>query len=155
MESLARAFDQPLDSPEHRDLAENGWIGGGSVTIRYWLGRLLHRNLFRESDDAVKALLEQYFINRGQYKGASLVADFQAWSSAAQLLRHHLELTTGVPSTSNPRLLAALDAVMTNPNLSELQLAKIAKTTEKQVARMTHVFVLRKIWKHRQNRAIK
>jgi hypothetical protein len=44
MESLARKFDQPVDSPEHRALAEDGWLGGESVTVRYWLGRLLNRN---------------------------------------------------------------------------------------------------------------
>jgi hypothetical protein len=150
MESLARAFDQPLDSPEHRELAENGWIGGENVTVRYWLGRLLRRNLFRESNDAVEALLQQYFIDRGQKHGAGLVSDHQSWSPLAILLRHHVELSAGLRSTKNPRLLAALDAVMTNPDLNDSQLAKHAKTTEKQIARMTDVFILRKIWKHRQ-----
>jgi hypothetical protein len=52
MESLARVFDKSIDSPEHRELAENGWMGGEFVTVRYWPERLVNRNLFRETDHA-------------------------------------------------------------------------------------------------------
>ena len=147
MESLARKFDQPLDSPENRDLAENGWIGGDHVTVRYWLGRLLNRNLFRERDNAVEEALQDYFIKRGQPKGARLLADRQIWSPIAKLLQHHVEGSRVTHKKHNPRLLAALEAVMSDPGLSDSELAKLAKTTEKQIARMSDVFVLRRIWK--------
>lgn len=65
MENLARAFDQPIDSQEHHDLATTAWLGGDLVTVRYWLGRLLRRNLFRESDDVVKHSLQKYLLKIG------------------------------------------------------------------------------------------
>jgi hypothetical protein len=85
MDSLAQAFDQPFDSPEHRALAEEGWLGGAAVTVRYRLGRLLQRNFFRETDDSVKAALKEYLVDRGCERGANLVYDVQAWSSGDPL----------------------------------------------------------------------
>jgi hypothetical protein len=150
MESLARAFDQPLDSEEHRDLAENGWIGGADVIVRYWLGRHLSRNLFRESNDSVNAALREYFVEHGCEKGSCLVSDYQAWPAVAILLQNQGELNAGCQPTKTPRLVAAIQAVMADPELTNSELAAITNTTEKQVARMTDVFVLQKLWRQRK-----
>jgi len=152
MDALASAFDQPVDSPEHRMLAETASMGGNLVTVRYWLGRLINRNLFRETHGSVKVALQQYLTDQKCPKGASLVFDPQSWSSIVLLLQHHMEIRTGVRPTQNPRLIAAIQAVMNDPDMDNSQLAKIAKTTEKQLARMTDVFVLRKVWKHLPSR---
>jgi hypothetical protein len=152
MESLARKFDQPLDSAEHRELMEHGWVGGDFITVRYWLGRLLRRNLFRDSDDAVKPALQQYFVDQGCAQAAILAFDFQAWSPLAILLRHHVELACGHAPTQNRRLIAALEAVMKDSDCDDSQLAARANTTEKQIARMSDITVLRKAWKHRRLR---
>ncbi len=152
MESLARAFDMPIDSPEHRDLAENGWVGGDFVTVRYWLGRFLNRNLFHENDDSVAIALQQYLVNRGCDTGASLVFDFQAWGPVAVLLRHDVETACRHPPRSNSRLVAAIGAVFANPELTTAELADLANTTEKQVKRMTDVTLLQKLWKCRHSK---
>jgi uncharacterized protein (TIGR02246 family) len=144
--TLARAFDMPVDSPEHRELAENGWVGGDFISVRYWLGRLLNRNLFRETDDSVTISLQDYLVDRGCHAGASLVSDRQAWGPVAILLRHDLEAACGYPSTGNSRFVAALDAVLANPELTNAELARLANTTEKQVKRMTDVSLVRKLW---------
>jgi hypothetical protein len=119
------------------------------VTVRYWLARLLRRNLFRESDDAAKRELRQYFTNRGQEKGASLADDLQSWSPMVVLLKHHVEISEGRRPTKRRKLISALEAVMADPDLTNSQFAKRAKTTEKQIARMTDVFQIQKLWKHR------
>lgn len=147
MENLAHAFDQPIESREHQDLATTAWMGGELVSVRYWLGRLLRRNLFRESDDAVRESLRKHFVEIGCEKGSLLVADLQAWSPVATLLQHEVEVSDGCGPAKIPRLVAALQAVMANPELTNLELAAIAKTTEKQIARMTDVSVLRKLWR--------
>lgn len=97
MENLAHAFDQPIESREYQTLAATARDGGPVVVLRYWLGRLLRRNFFRESDDA--------------------------------------------------RLAAAIREMLMNPERTDSELAAIARTTEKQIARMTDVFLLRKLWK--------
>jgi hypothetical protein len=150
MESLACAFDQPLDSDAHRDLAENGWIGGDSITVRYWLGRLLHRSLFRESEEAVSHALQQYFADRGYLAGAIIVRDRQAWSPAAVVLQYHAAASYGCTPPKNPRLASALEGLMIDPAIADSELAARAKTTAKQIARMSHVYLLRKLWRLRK-----
>jgi hypothetical protein len=115
--------------------------------VRYWLGRLLQRNFFREPDSAVKDALKEYFAARGCEKGAHLVFDYQSWRPLVTLLQHQVESSEACRITMNPRRVAALYAVMANPELTDMQLAAIANTTEKQIARMSDVFVLRKLWK--------
>jgi hypothetical protein len=148
MESLALQFDQPVGSDAHRDLMENGWISGDSITVRYWLGRLLHRNFFRESDETVSCFLQQYFADRGYVAGAIIVRDRQAWSPAAIVLQSHAAISwDGALQPQNPRLASALDSAMMDPDISDTELAERAETTEKQINRMSEVFLLRKLWR--------
>jgi hypothetical protein len=149
MEHIAQAFDQPLESHEHQSLASTAWMGGELVFTRYWLGRLLHRNFFRESDESVKEALQRYLVELGCKKGAPLAAYYQSWAPVTILIRHQVELIGGQFLTANPRLVAALEAVMADPDLNNSQVAAIAETTEKQIAQMTDVQVLRKLWMHR------
>jgi len=149
MENLARAFGLPVDSPEHRDLAENGWIGGSGVTVRYWLGRVLRRNLFRESEEALSTALQQFFVDRGFVASAIIFRDSQAWPAAATLLQQYAAESGGCNSPKNPLLVAALEAVIRDPESSDAQLAAVAGTTPKQLARMTQVSSLRRIWRLR------
>lgn len=147
MRHLAHAFDQPIESQEHRTLAATAWMGGELVAMRYWLGRLLRRNFFRESDDVVKHALQKYLVTIGCKKGAPLIVNYQAWPPVAKLLQHRVEAENGSPPTKNGRLVAAIEAVMTNPQLTDSQVAAVANTTEKQIARMSDVSVLRKLWR--------
>lgn len=151
MENCAQAFDQPVDSSEHQDLRATAWLGGALVSIRYWLGRLLRHNFFRETDDAVTEALKRYFAANGYEKGSRLVSDIQSWGPLTTLLQHQVECNEGCQLTKNPRQVAALDAVLKDPGLTNMQLAAIANTTEKQIARMSDVFVLRKLWKLRSS----
>jgi len=152
MDNLANAFDLPVDSDEHRLLAETAWMGGNWVTVRYWLGRLSCRNLFRESNDTVRQSLQHFISGIGSVEGASLLSDPQAWSIATIILRHQLETLEGLKPTQNPRLVAALYALASDPALTISQLATIARTTEKQVARMSDVTYLRRLWERSQMR---
>jgi len=66
------------------------------------------------------------------------------------LLKHYVELGEGCRPAANPRLVAALEAVMENPQLTNSELAIQAKTTEKQIARMGDVFAIQRVWRFRQ-----
>jgi hypothetical protein len=147
MEILAHAFDQPIDSPEHQDLAATAWMGGEGISVRYWLGRLLRHNFFRESDDTVKVALKKYFTEAGCEKGSQLVADYQSWSALTIHLKHKVEIGENSRPTTTPKLVTALQAVMADPERTDVELAVVAKTTEKQIRRMTEITVLRKLWR--------
>ncbi len=150
MENLAHAFDKPIGSREHQDLAGTAWMGGEAVSVRYWLGRLLCRNFFRESDDDVKEALQKYLIAHGCDKGSTLAYNYESWSSLAIALQHQFELREGSNPNKNRRLPAAIWGVLVDPDATDAQLAAHSKTTEKQIARMTDVLVLRKLWKKRR-----
>lgn len=122
-------------------------MGGDLISVRYWLGRLLRHNYFRESNGAVRDALRKYLSDNGCEKGSRLVSDLQSWSPIADVLRHDVEVIEGRTPTKNLRLVAALKALLANPDLTNAELATIAETTEKQIAKMTDVFVLRKVWK--------
>lgn len=147
METLANAFDQPLDSHEHQQLRQTVWLGGDHVTVRYWLGRLLDANFFRESDEVVKVALRKYFADQGCEKGAVLVADFQSWGPVAMILKQEVERIEAGTSIKSAPQVEALRAVMENPDLTDGQLAVFCRTTEKQITRMSCVLVLRKLWR--------
>jgi hypothetical protein len=147
MEVLAHAFDQPIESQEHQELASSAWMGGELIVVRYWLGRLLRRNFFREFDDVVKQALQDYLVKIGCNKGSPSAFDYQAWLPIATLLRQQVETEEGCAPTKNARLVAAIQAVLTDPELNDSELAAVAKTTAKQIARMSEVSVLRKSWR--------
>jgi hypothetical protein len=146
---FAEYFDLPVDSKEHRILRDDCWIGGEYVSIRYFLGRLIRQNLFRESDDIVGTALARYLKRNGWTHGALMVGDPQVWSPAVKLLKHQLELKEGVKPTQNARLIAAIAAVMNDASISDANLAAYAKTTVRQIARMSDIRVLRKAWRLR------
>lgn len=149
MEYFAHVFDQPIESQEHQSLAADAWLGGAPISLRYWLGRLLRRNFFRDSDDAVKQALRQYLVEIDCEKGAFLFSDPQCWSPVTILLRHQVEVRDSLGSTQNAKKVAAVKAMLANPDLTDLELAAIAKTTGKQIARMSDLTFLRKLWKYR------
>jgi hypothetical protein len=150
MESCAHAFDQPIDSKEHQSLATTAWMGGPLVEMRYWLGRLLNRNLFRESVERVQDALSHALSELAPPAGASVFANARAWSATLTILRDLVEQRDGVRPTAKPKYLAVLRALLANPDLTTFELAKLARTTEKQIARMSDVTVLR--WIREQER---
>ena len=147
METCAFAFDQPLDSVEHQQLATTAWMGGPDVAVRYWLGRLARRNFFREPHLVVQASLEGYLIVNGFMKGAQLVADHGTWSTFAAFLHHRVEFEAGSAPSLTLRQMAIIEGVLRDPDASDAQLAALARTTEKQVAKFSDATVLRRTWK--------
>lgn len=150
MELLAKYFDHPYDSREHRDLESTAFMGGPLVSVRYLLGRLLHRNLFRESNEAVSIALFEFLSKYGDANGAQLAFDTNAWSSIAVLLRHEFEIANKIDLTSSKKLFTALHAVIMNPELALSEIAIVAETTEKQVERMSDVKWLKELWRRRR-----
>src|SRR5262245_60534799 len=137
MERLAKIFDMPATSVEHRALAEDCWMGGKGVSVRYHLGRILGVNLFRETNDQVRRRLKKWLARRTSKNGAVIVRDLSGWQVAGSLLRWDFETETGRKLSGAKKEYAALVAYLTDPTISMPELARRAETTEKQLARMT------------------
>lgn len=136
METLAQAFDAPPKSEQHRALAQSAWMGGELVAIRFYLGSLLGQNLFRESDATVEDKMRQWVGRRTSPEGAALIRGFEWWQIVAMLVRHEYEAKNPCGSHSANREVIALMAFLKDPTISTDQLARLASSTEKQLARM-------------------
>jgi hypothetical protein len=112
-------------------------MGGPSVETCYYLGRILQQNLFRKSNAAVLKLAKSFIAKRTSAAGVALLEDGQAWDIAALLTRHQFELQTLGRSGQNRKVVAAVEAFLTNPKISTAALAQAAGTTEKHLARMS------------------
>lgn len=134
---LARYFDAPIDSWEHRSLAEDCWLVGPSVSTRYYLGRILKRNLFRVSDAILIPMVREFIAKQTSKEGVALLDDLEFLSVADLLLCHHYERQMFGRSKRNKKLVAAVQAFLANPTMSDEELARTARTTEKQLARMS------------------
>jgi hypothetical protein len=88
MDDFARAFDAPPTSRDHRNLADSAWLGGFLVSVRYYLGRLLNRNLFRESDAVVESRIIAFIEATISKEGASLVTGEGSWQLSEPILRY-------------------------------------------------------------------
>jgi len=146
MISLAEAFDSPLNSDRHRALADDGWMGGPGISGRYFLGMLVRHNFFRDDDFVFAQALHRYFHEQG-YALATVAYNNEAWDSLVVLLKHEYERSQDIEPSENHRLIAALKEVLTNADASNDELAKLANTTKKQVAKMSTVFMIRRAWK--------
>jgi hypothetical protein len=139
MESVARDFDLPTDSPQHEMLADTAWMGGPLIGLRFYLGRFIGKNLFRESDGKVEELLVDYFSECTSAAGAELMRGLDGWPIAEDILRYRFEQQVGKPAYRARKLTAkmvlAVELYLKNPSVSMAQLAKDVKTTEKQLER--------------------
>ena len=138
MEWLAKIFDMPATSLEHRMLVEDLWIAGDTFSVRY-LGRILGVNLFREADEEVQPRPKKWLARRTSKKGALVVNNRDGWQVANSVLRWDFETETGRKLSGTRKEYAALVAYLTDPTISMPELVKRAGTTEKQLARMTTV----------------
>lgn len=146
MESLAIAFDMPVGSVAHDQLASTVWMGGDLVTVRYWLGRLIGRNLFRGSDQAVGSSLQRHLNSAGFIEGSRLAENRAAWGPIANYLQACCLSGKHGRGSRGASKIALIAAFLADPTSSDSQLAVAANTTEKQVVRNADLKVLRTAW---------
>lgn len=138
LEALAQSFDEAPESERHRLLQQTAWMGGQVVSLRYYLGRLINRNLFRVSDEVVSNELHKYLSELTSRKGAVVIdnAGVRGWCAAELLLRDVFERRFFGKSTCNAKQVAAIRSLLSNPALSLDEIASEAGTTLKQLNRL-------------------
>jgi hypothetical protein len=154
MEILAEYFDAPPSSREHMILRDECWLGGDLIEVRFYLGRLLKQNLFRESNDDVGRTLIAYLKTTTSAEGAALVADegLHAWQVVVPVLKYRFESEVEGARKPPPREAAAIEAFLKNPAIGSQDLARAARTTEKQLNRMTDLNLARALPHRTSNR---
>jgi hypothetical protein len=147
VEHLAQTFDA-LPSPDAaRTLEEAAALSGPSVAVRYYLGRLIGRNLFRSEDQQVSRALVAFVAKMISRRGASVLTAgrLQRWTVAVPLLRDALDARTCGKRRTKPKRVAAIEVLLKDPSLDGEALARAARTTSRQLARISEIAVLRKL----------
>ncbi|HEY7115290.1 MAG TPA: hypothetical protein VH475_01820 [Tepidisphaeraceae bacterium] len=145
--TLAEAWDaSPLPRRDRR-LGEAAAPVGPLVGVRYYLGILLGRNLFRLTDREVSDVLVSFVAPFTSERGARLlVADgMQGWSVAALLLRNRVDGHSRGVLRRYATQVRAIEVFLTDPTIGTAALAEAVGTTEKQLARMAYLNQLRAI----------
>jgi hypothetical protein len=141
---LAKEFDASFSAEREEELSFAAFLCGSQVGLRYYLGRIAKRNLFRRSDAEVRRTMVAFVATMTSKRGAVLAAGpLAGWTMATLLLRHEFENQTVGKSAVPRRRAAIIRAFLTDPSMTNAKLARAANTTEKQIARDPDVRVLR------------
>jgi hypothetical protein len=97
MDNLAEAFDRPVDSPEHRILQDEVWLGGLYVECRYYLGMLTGRNEFRATINEFLDHLTDYVTAKSSDGAAIFCCSINHCHYVVDFLRRLYETQTGRP----------------------------------------------------------
>ena len=150
METLAKIFDLPETSEKYQALAAETWLGGSGIVVRYFLGRLLVRNLFRESNSEVEQHIISWLLGRASKSGVLLMNSSDLWTFGAELTRDEFEVSQNRSTTLNAREAAAVLAFLRDPTITIAALANLVGSTEKQLGRMTLLNYVRALPSRRQ-----
>lgn len=133
----AEKFDEPFDSPWHVYLASEAWNGGDFTTVPYYLSRLQEVNYFRKSDSELDQAVQRFFATQYSEEVSIIFGDRMHWGFAAEVLRQLFFREQGWELPCKPKEFAAYEAFLKDPAASITMIAKRARTTEKQVLRMS------------------
>ncbi|MEN6451795.1 MAG: hypothetical protein ABFC96_14995 [Thermoguttaceae bacterium] len=136
IDSLAKSFDLPMDSPEHRALRENAWLGGDYVECRYYLGALIGKNEFRTSEDEFLDDLSEFIARKTSPAARMFCCTINHCTHVIDFLRREFERQTGYPAkvkeTKDDR---AVELLLRHPDWSDEQIAAELAATQKTMAR--------------------
>lgn len=137
----ADAFDEPPDSPSHTRLRDTAWMGGELTEGRYFLSWATGVNEFRRSHEEFDADYREFVIKT--WPESQVFLKSNSWRKFfLVLLRHRYwetEVGKNFPFRSESKHEKALRTLLTNPSLTQPELAKALKTTEKQLLRMPDI----------------
>ena len=149
---LEELFDEPVDSPSHTFLREEGWLGGDLVVGRYVLGMLLGENLYRLSNDQYAARLHRFLSERVSTAAAEIFGSLSECGHVIPYLRRlYREETRNPPlPVRNDREEAALTYLLHNLGATNAELATAIDSTEKQILRISALTAARSAIRNRR-----
>lgn len=129
-------FDEPFTTEWHRYQSEDSWIGGSWTMVPYYLSRLQGVNYYRLSREELDAAVKRYVAQQYSAEVAVLCDGRRLWDIAAIVLRHRFCIENDKPSPYKAKAIAAYQEFLRDPHATDAELARRAKTTEKQLRRL-------------------
>ena len=146
---LAAKFDALPGREGHEAFQDECYLLGQVVGIRYYLGRLVGRNLFRETDQEVTRALVEYLAPETSERGAALVGGggSQGWLAVEDLLRHTLEMEWFGRSEVESEKAEWVREFLSEPEVSLAGVARKVGRSEGELGEMMELKILRKLAK--------
>jgi hypothetical protein len=139
VETTAAHFEEPPHSLNHTLLRETAWMGGEMIEGRYFLSWANGVNEFRRSHREFDADYQNYVI--GTWPSSQMFLKSFYWREYFLVLlrQRYRESDVGTlfPIRIESKAEKALRIFLVRPSLEHAELARILKTTEKQLLRMS------------------
>ena len=144
LENCAVRFDAPISSDKHAELRDTAWMGLDLIEGRYLLGRLLHQNFFRATNEEYHSSLQEYFLGLVGKRAASVLST-SAPNLGVLFLRWQCRKISDIKFVGRLREAKAIYLLAMDPKLADVQLAAELKTTVKQIERLASVSYFRRL----------
>jgi hypothetical protein len=129
-------FDEPFTTEWHRLRSEDSWIGGSWTMVPYYLSRLQGVNYYRVPKEDLDLAVKRFIARQYSEAVAVLCDGRRLWDIAAIVLRHQFCIENNKPSPYKAKEIAAYQEFLKDPAATDAELARRAKTTEKQLRRL-------------------
>lgn len=151
---LSKYLSTPVDSPEHRQLRAELWLGGPSHACRYYLSVLTRRDFFDANDDEFLAGVREYVVAHSCPDASQFcVTQYHLQFVLPFLKQQYYELAEDEDDAGNlSNEEYALSLLVQHPDWTDNQIVDAVGTTEKQMKHWPTFVAARAAQTHYRNR---
>jgi hypothetical protein len=142
----------PKDSPQHRQLRGESWLGGASHACRYYLSIIVGRDLFAASDQEFLTAVQEYVISRTCADAIQFCCTLGHLQFVMPFLKREWEIAEGLSGRRFVKEDQALILLVEHPDWTNEQIRQAVKTTGKEMSRWGRFRAARAAQKHYKNR---
>ncbi len=150
---FSKYLSKPVDSPEHRQLRAELWLGGPSHACRYYLSLLTGRDFFDTTDDEFLDGVREYVVSHACSDASQFcVTQYHLQFVLPFLKQQFYKLVKSVPVVKPSKEEHALILLVQHPDWIDNQILEAVGTTGKQLERWSTFSAARAAQTHYRNR---
>jgi hypothetical protein len=128
----------PKDSPEHKRLRDELWLGGPDHACRYYMSILLGRDFFVLSHNELLKAVQEYVVAKSSAQAIEFCYSVRHFDVVKPFLRRECEIAEGV---AGQRCIGKEEQgtimLVQHPDWTDEQIRRAVNTTAKQMQRWT------------------
>ncbi len=142
------------NSPQHRQLREELWLGGDEHACRYYLSIILGCDFFAVPSDEFLKAVQEYVVAKTCPKAIQFCCTLGHFQFVMPFLKREWELAEGVADERHVgKEEHAMILMVEHPDWTDEQVRGAVKTTAKQMKRWARFNEARAAQKHYRNRS--
>jgi hypothetical protein len=143
----------PKDSPQHRQLRDELWLGGEEHACRYYLSILMGRDFFAVSNDEFLKTVLEYVVAKTCPEAIHFCCTRGHFQFVMPFLKREWETAEGIAGQRHVgKEERAMILLIEHPKWTDEQFRRALKTTEKQMKRWSRFNSARIAQQHYKNR---